>query len=164
MSGQRIEDVIHDVLKDDAQKNALDFITFMRANEIPLDESEGYWEVKLKDECVCYILITGSDEAPGPWTIWSDQVPGTWVVWDDAKYVDFPMDEHIRQTAWANINICANCGGCTPSGGKRKTVLGKDFDNLCNSALAFTNPNTEALACVKKMIEMRIHDILKYVG
>lgn len=163
MSNQRIEDVINNVLKDDARKNALDFITYLRANEIPLEESENYWEVKYRDKCVCYVYIDGSGEKPGPWTVWSDQEPGTWVTWSDENlrgtYENLAVDEHIREIAWANANFCASCGGdCNP--GKRKTILGKEFDNLCSSALAFTNPDTHTLNCVKKMIDMRKMDIL----
>lgn len=164
MPGQRIESVIHDVLKDDTQKHALDFIAYLRANEIPLEESESYWEVKYKDQCVCFILITGSDAFPGPWTIWSDQAPGTWVTWDDGndrnEHENLTVDEHIKQIAWANVNFCANCGGnCSP--GKRKTILGRDFDHVCSSAVAFTNPDSETVNCAKKMVDARKRDILR---
>lgn len=158
MSAQRIESVINNVLTGDARVNSLDFIAYLRANGISPGESESYWEIKHRDECVCYLLIDGSDEAPGPWTIWSDQAPGTWIAWADGEHADVSLDEHIKEVAWANVNPCGNCGGdCSP--GKRKTVLGKTFDHLCASALAFTNPSAEMLACAKKMIEARISDI-----
>jgi hypothetical protein len=164
MPNKRIEDVINDLLKGDAQKNALDFVAHLRASEIPLEESENYWEVKYQDESVCFLFITGADDAPGPWTVWSDQAPGTWAAWPDGEhsgeYVDFPIDGRIWEIAWANVNPCGGCGGdCSP--GMRKIVLGKAFDNLCKSTMAFTDPDAEALDCAKKMIDIRIGDILR---
>lgn len=162
MAVRGIENVIKDVLKYDAQKNALDFVTYLRSIDIPIeDESENYWEIKYKNECVCFMWISGSDDLPGPWTIWSAQVPGTWATWGNCKYVDFPIDEHIKEIAWRNVNVCGKCGGCDNIGGLRKTVLGKEFDDLCNSTMAFTNPDIEALECAKKMVDIRINDILK---
>lgn len=162
MPGKRIEVVAGDVLKGDTQKNALDFITYLRSIEIPIEEeSENYWEVKYKDECICFIWINGAEEIPGPWTIWSAQVPGTWAAWGNCEYVDFPLDEHVKEVAWKNVNVCGNCGGCSNVGGIHKTVLGKEFDDLCNSTMAFTNPDAEALKCAKKMVEIRKNDILK---
>ena len=39
MSKKKIEDVINETLKDEAQKNALDFIGFLRTNGIPNERS-----------------------------------------------------------------------------------------------------------------------------
>lgn len=166
MPNQKIEAVIGSVLTGDAKKNALDFVAYLRAKDIPFDESENYWEVKYKGECICFLWISGTGDLPGPWTIWSAQVPGPWATWDDGEdksqqYGDFSTDEGTKQIAWAHVNPCANCGGCDNLGGKRKRVLGKEFDNLCNSTLAFTNPDTEALECAKKMIDARIDQVLK---
>ncbi len=165
MAINKIENVITNVLKGDTQKNALDFVSYLKANEIPIQESENYWEIKYKGECVCFIWIDGSDAVPGPWTIWSAQIPGTWATWNDGKdsseYTDFQLDEQIKETAWANVNVCGNCGGCDLPGGSRKTVLGKEFDHLCNSAMAFTNPDIKALDCAKRMIDIRKSDIIK---
>lgn len=165
MPNERIEDVIGGVLVGDAQKSAFDFVAYLRANEIPLEESEKYWEVKYMDDCVCYIWIDGSDAMPGPWTIWSAQVPGAWAAWADGvysgEYVDLPIEKSMKEIAWANVNVCGKCGGCSSVGGRRKTVLGREFDHLCNSTMAFTNPDKESLRCAKKMVEIRIEEILK---
>lgn len=165
MPNQKIENVISTLLTDDARKNALDFIAHLRAEGIPIEESENYWEISYRDESVCFLWINGSNEMPGPWTIWSAQVPGAWAFWEDGEaggsYGDFPIEDEMRKIAWANINVCGNCGGCGKNGGRRKTVLGKEFDNLCKSALAFTNPDVKALYCAKKMIDIRKNEILK---
>lgn len=163
MSKQQMEDVIGAVLNGEARRNALDFAAHLRSHGIPLAEAENYWEVAYNGKSVCFLMITGSGDAPGPWTIWSDQEPGSWVAWredgtDRGAREIRPEDESVRETAWANLNRCASCGGeCSP--GKRKTVLGKAFDGLCSSALAFTDPDTEALNCAKRMVDARIRDI-----
>ena len=163
MASKRIEDVINDVLEGDSKKNALNFANYLRANEIPLDESDCYWEVKLNGKCMCFILIIDSDDAPGPWTVWSDQEPGTWSTWSDKdeikEYEDSTVDKHIKEIAWSHVNFCTNCGsGCNP--GRSKTILGKNFDNVCKSTMAFTDPDAEALECLKKMLDIRKRDIL----
>lgn len=164
MPAKRIEDVINDVLKGDAQQNALDFVAYLRANDIPIQESEAYWDIQYKGKSVCFLWIDGADQAPGPWTIWSDQEPGTWINWPEGDgssvHKDFALNEHTKEIVWAHVNHCASCGSdCSP--GKRKTVLGKAFDNLCGSALAFANPDAEALECAKKMVDMRKRDIVE---
>ena len=163
---RKIEDVVKELLKEETQKAAFHFIDFLRDNEVPIEESENYWEVKYNGQILCYIFINGLDDLPGPWTIWSDQVPGTWAAWPcethSGEYVDFPIDEHIRETAWKNVNYCGSCGGkCSP--GRNKIILGKEFEKVCNSAMSFTNPNMEALECAKKMVEIRMKDILKII-
>lgn len=162
MATRKIEDAISAVLTGDAQKNALDFVAYLRASEIPIQESDTYWDIQYEGKSVCFLWIDGANQAPGPWTIWSDQEPGTWIHWQDESgsntHEKFYLGEHTRNVVWAHVNRCANCGSdCSP--GKRKTVLGKSFDNLCGSALAFTNPDAEALYCAKEMVAMRKRDI-----
>jgi len=165
MSKEKIEANINEVLKDSTQENALDFIAYLGTDDMEYVHSDFCWDVKYKGESVCFIMIGGfEDKHLSHWVIWSDQVPGTWTSWADGdkndEYVDFPVDEHIKEIAWANVNKCGQCGGkCSP--GRRKTVLGKAFDNLCQSAMVFTNPDTEALDCAKKMIDARKGDISK---
>ena len=164
MPANTVEELIADVLKGETQKNALDFIAFLKASDIPFNYADNFLDVHLQGRNVCSVLITGSDEKPGPWTIWSEQEPGTWVTWPDGEQGDacrnVSVDERTKENAWANVNYCANCGGdCAP--GKRKTVLGKAYDGLCSSALSFTDPDAAMLDCAKKMVEARRNDILR---
>jgi hypothetical protein len=146
MSNKRIENVINDSLKGEARKNALDFIGFLRSNEIPIEESENYWEIKYKDDGLCFIWIDGSDNRPGPWTVWSH-----------GEYDIYLVDDNIKEIAWANVNPCGSCGGnCKP--GRTKTIFGKKFDNICNSVMAFTNPEFMAIECAKKLVEIRMNE------
>jgi len=145
MSDQKIEVVINEVLKGDTKKNALDFVAYLNDSEMIVGENHS--EVSYKDECICYMHIDGSDQVPGPWTIWSD---------DNAIYEhgDALLDDHTMEIAWAHANTCGSCGGgCSP--GKRKTIFDKEFDNICSSTFMFTNPDAETLECVKMLLAMR---------
>lgn len=147
MSNQKIQVLINEVLKGNAQKNALDFAAFLQANEMPIPHGEGYWEINYKDEAVCFLFINGESDIPGPWTIWSNDS-------DYNKSEDFPIDEQTKAIAWKYANKCGSCGqDCSP--GKTKKIFGKNFDNICSSTFMFTNPNAETLKGVKKLIEMR---------
>ena len=145
---KRIEDVINDVLKDDAQENALDFAAFLRTNEIPIEDGEGYWELKYKNEEVCMLFVNGEADIPGPWTIWSNDS-------DYNELEDFPIDEQTKEIAWKYANKCSGHCKCGNEPGKTKTIFGKEFKNICNSTFMFTNPNVETLNGVKKLVEMR---------
>ena len=80
---------------------------------------------------------------------------GTWTIWPQGDFSTAPtgFDPAMVEIAWVNVNVCGDCGsGCVP--GSRQTVFGKEFDNLCAGAvLAFSNPDAEALECVKKLLE-----------
>ena len=145
-----IENVINDLLTGDVQKNAQDFIAYLKANEMTVAS-----EVSYNGKSICYMHLDGQEGYPSPWTIWTDG-DYSW------EYEEVPMDEHMKKIAWAHVNTCAgeNCPGkCHP--GKSKVILGKEFDNVCNADMAFHVPDAETLACVKKLLEMRKVDALK---
>ena len=148
MPEKNFKDVARDVLKDNALTNALDFAAFLDLNGMPPQKAgETLWQVSHKDKCVCYIHIDGAAEMPGPWTVWPD---GSYADTPDG----FPMDEPTKETARAHINICGSCGApCSP--GKPATIFGKKFENVCNSVMAFNNPDSAALECLKKLTEAR---------
>ena len=111
--------------------------------------------VKYKSEYVCFVLINGNEDETEPesLTIWSDDSGSDW-------FENFPLDEHIKEIAWKNVDICANCGSCKSQDGTRKTIFGKEFDNVCRTTMRFDNPDSEAVECMKKMVEIRKNDII----
>ncbi len=147
------------------QKNVLDFVNYLKANEMQFERGKGYWEdklywiIKYKDEYVCFILINGfgSEEKFAPWTIWTDDS-------DSRCFSDFPLDESSKEFAWKNIDFCGNCGGCDNPGGSRKTIFGKEFDNVCITTMRFINPDTIEVECVKNLVKIRKNDILIKLG
>ena len=160
MLEQGIEQNIVEILSGDAQKNALEFVAYLRANEMLFERGKGYWEdkyywmIKYKNEYVCFILINGCEDKTEPegWIIWSDE--------SENWFAAFPLDEYMKEIAWKNVDFCGNCGGdCNP--GTHKTIFGKEFYNVCRTTMKFMNPDAEAMKCVKKIVEIRKNDILK---
>ena len=140
-----LEGGMRDLLRGDALKNALDFAAYLKANDMA--HTGVHCEVSCQGKCVCFLYIDGKQRAPGPWTIWT---AGEY----DSECGDVPMDARMKEIAWANVNVCGDCGaGC--SSGSRKTILGKEFDNVCGAVMAFNDPDAETLECVKKLLEMR---------
>ena len=156
---KKMEDVIIEVLAGDAQKNALEFASYLRENEFLFERGKGYWEdkfywmIKLRDEYVCFVLINGygsvgNTTEPEGWIIWFDNSGPNW-------FEDFPLDDRMKEIAWKNVDVCGNCGSCGSPGGTRKTIFGKEFDNVCITAIRFDNPDAEEVECAKKMVEIR---------
>lgn len=149
----KIEDTIHELLSGDTKKHALDFAAYLREIGMP-PVWGGTWDVNYKNaEGVCHILVNGNAQYPGPWTIWTDSE-------FYGAPEDFPVDENLKEKVWAHIKVCSSCG-CGDSPGKRKTILGKEFDNVCHAAMEFTDPNAEVLDCVKKLMLLRKNAIDK---
>ena len=147
---KKIEDAFNEYLTGEELKNALILAEFLSASEMVYD---GEYEMHYKDELVCYINTPREQ----------DKQWGIWTVGDYSnEYECFPIDERTKEIAWSNVVKCGNCGGtrdgvgCNP--GKTEVIFGKEFTNVCNGtdnlAMRFVNPDAEALACAKKMIEM----------
>jgi len=157
MLKKSIEKAIKRNLRGENFKNALDFTAFLRANKMAFVREGGYWKdklywsVKYKDEYVCFILI--GVEYPG-------EAPDRWVIWAAHEancFEDFPLDERMKEIAWANVDICGGCGHC--AGGARKMLFGREFDNVCLTSMSFSNPDAGTLAFMKKMVGIRRGDI-----
>lgn len=165
MSKITIEDVINKVFTDDKHKNALDFAAHLRNLNLPLKEFEKeektyFFDIDYKGVWLCYIHISKKSMR-----IFSSQVPCSWIYWsdgeDDVKYAEPTVDESIKKAAWKKVRKCTSCG-CKDAPGRRKRILGKDFDNVCVSALGFRMPtNAVDWECVKQMITAMKNDIDK---
>ena len=79
-----IDGAINKILTAGAQKNALDFVEYLLANDMIFERGKGYWEdkyyymIKYKDEYVCFILIGGENGKDSSWTIWVDDSGSMW--------------------------------------------------------------------------------------
>ena len=150
---EEIEGVIGTVLVDCPQRNALEFVSFLRGNGMVFERGKGYWEdkfywlIKFKEEYVCFLLIGGEETRDGSWAFWSDDSGSNW-------FEDFPLDESLKEIAWKNVDFCANCGGeCSP--GKGKVIFDRGFNNVCRTVFKFVNPDDGELACMKELVRMR---------
>jgi len=152
MIEQKIEDFVFEHLAGDTRQNALAFIAYLRENGMRfVRDQNGYWADKLywhilcNDAYVCFILINGYEE--GHWVIWFED-GGT------DCFADYPADERTKQIAWANVDMFkGDCGGGQCEG-LRKVIFGKEFESLYCTLMCFTNPDAEAVACMKKLAEI----------
>ena len=165
----KFEDVINKVFTDDKQKNALDLAAHIRALDLPLQEygkeQKTYWfNIEYKGVGLCYIRITQKAI-----TVFSSQVPCSWIYWsddeNDAPHAEPIVDENIKKYVWKRVRKCSNCG-CDSAPGRRKNILGKEYDNVCVSALGFHGVESAAkslssteLESIKQMITTMKNDI-----
>ena len=153
-----IEDVIKKNLTGHTQENALDFVAFLSAGEIAdgtgrisigryKEEDDVCWPMLCKSEWVGNISINA-----GGWTIYID---GEHI----GEHMDFPVDEQFREFVWAHVDHCGNCGQtCYP--GRHKRILGKEFENVCDTPFHFPNPDAETMENIRKLIAIRQRDII----
>ncbi|MCL2446914.1 MAG: hypothetical protein FWD06_09145 [Oscillospiraceae bacterium] len=142
-------------LAGDMQKNALAFVAFLRANDMQFERGGGYWADKLYfvinhvGKSVCYILIEQDN-----WTIWSDDS-------GEDSFAGASLGEHRNEIVWDNVNVCESTSRCFDGcQRKRRTIFGKSFDNVCGTAIKFTNPDAETVACMQEIFAIRKTDIL----
>ena len=166
MSKITIEDVINERLAPGMKENALDFSAHLRSLDLSLPEFEQeqrtYWfNIEYQGVMLCLINISHKSIR-----IDSSQIPCSWIYWSDeehgVEYDEPDVDDKIKKTAWKRVRICKNCGECGQAPGKRKKILGRDFDNVCISALGFSLPNTESWECAKQMVTAMKNDIDYY--
>jgi ribosomal-protein-alanine N-acetyltransferase len=156
-----METTIRTVLTDESQSVALDYVAHLRSNGVEFERGGGYWADKnyyiarYNNEAVCFILINADETNGEPlgFILWSDDSPHN-------SYANAPLDTLTKEITWQHVDICGNCGGCGNSGGSHKTILGKEFDNVCITTFRFDNPNVEETECAKKLIEIQIKDIM----
>lgn len=159
-SKPKIEEIITDVLDDDALDNALDFVAFLRANKLsPRWASLNAWAVSYRNQRICYIRVSGTAHyhnlEDGAWHINHVNYGQTNLVEDENEQC-IP-DKKLRDIVWNNVKYCAKCYNCKP--GNIVTVFEKQFNEVCHSWLTMKNPNTEILNCAKKIVLMRKQSI-----
>ena len=147
------EEKIKERLKGDAQNNAMDFVTFLRANKISLDyntSESGYggWNGAvggIVGNSIGYATFNGDEQGLGPWTFWFNSC--------DFEGSD-SADDEFKNAIWAFASPCGKCHEnwkkCMGSG--KRTILGKEFENQCHSPLMFTNPDAKTLENMKKFL------------
>ena len=162
MSEQKtIEENIEKFISGDALEDALNFVDYLKMNNIMVVFSghENVWHIRCeKDEHICVIVLfddpftpicfyDGVTKQSGHWTIF-------WGDYDKYEHYDVQVDDNFKEFCWASVHICENCP-CNNKMNMRKTIFGKDFENLCHCSLVFTNPDAAALEHIKKLVKMR---------
>ena len=68
----------------------------------------------------------------------------------------------MKETVWAHTSVCGQekCHeGWKDCGGGKKTIFGREYDNLCHGPLKFTNPDVKTLENIKKLLLLLKPDI-----
>ena len=153
-----ISDYITENLSLQDSETALDFVHFLKNQNCEFIKDNGYWKnkiyylIKLKDKFVCFIAIKDPDEPHNNWTVWSDDMSSDFLAMQEDDIL-------LRQSAWKHVDLCGKCGSC--GGGRKKIIFGKTFDNVCGCTFRFDNPDTDDLAALKKIVEIRLKEIDK---
>ena len=69
-------------------------------------------------------------------------------------------DTQILEVAWRHIGHCGRCGSC--AGGRSKIIFGKNFDDVCGCTFRIDNPSNKDLSFMKKMVDIRMREILDW--
>ena len=144
---QKFENEINNVLSGDKLKIAKDFLRYMESNGMTA-HAEHVGAFEYKGQWVCIACIIPMDGEP------------TMVIFDTPltkHFDDFQLDEQLKEFAWTHVNVCTSCGGssgCGSQPGLTKTILGKEFNNLCTSEVAFWNPDAATLGNILQIIDI----------
>ena len=147
MTVKKIETLIQETLPPPAQKDALEFIHHF-GPDVAFNDEGWCWQAIYQGEEVFHFRIGGFQNEPN-WLAWS-------ATGFDYSHVD--VDEATKKIAWDHICTCGTCGeACAP--GRQAVVFGRTFENCCTSSIMFVNPTGDALACVKKLVDIRLAHI-----
>lgn len=158
MKGSTIKNNICNELSRDEQAVALSFVDYLESRSLSSHRDTGvcwkdkiYYWVTLKDKCVCFIAIKDPDEKETGWTVWSDNMGSGFLE-------DYPAGDELKRVAWSHIDHCGHCGSCP--GGRRKTIFGKEFSDICGCTFRVDDPCADDLDFLKTMVDIRIQEIL----
>ena len=146
--GPIIEDRIHERLSGDAQKCALEYVAFLRANRFKIEwiEKHNGWNVKKKKASPAFLNVGGG----------SGDRNAFGIVFNSGDFKG-PADDALKEFAWAHVLVCpSGCGGTEICKLSRKclTVFGKDFKNVCIAPLDFWNLEGRELELAKELLLM----------
>jgi hypothetical protein len=151
---KKLEGKIKRALSGDMLKNALDFVAYMKANEMTLDIVTTVFSFLGKE--VCCLTLDGNSHPAGPWSIY-------WMEYDIYEQDDFKVDEQLKKFALDHIHFCST-GHCDNSPGKPRMIFGNQYENVCYCCLQFCMPDAEALENIKKLVELRKHNIITEIN
>lgn len=153
-----IEYYIQRELSLDEQNVALEFVRFLKEKQLNFYKDNGaYWKdkiyywVKQEDACVCFIAIKNPDEERKHWTVWAADMGSEWL---ENEYAS----DEVKETAWKYVDHCKECRSC--GGGRQKVIFGKEFNDVCGCTFRIDNPKNEDLLFLKKMVEIRMKEIV----
>ena len=153
----KIEDVIPEYLGGDTRQSALDFVEYLRENNMqPQWSSANSWKFSYKGKGAGHIRIEKDAWSPSPDNDFTKE------------FEDFVIKEGLRDFLWANPaycrpechrHTCAKRHGKTAETytGVTRKLFGKEFENMCASGgVRFPyNPDEKMVGYIKKLIDFR---------
>lgn len=164
----QLPEFVEGILDDGNKQTLLDFIEYCKSNKMSIRFSSGTrWKVCFKGKRVAKIEISVAGLRRGQYTFKNN----AWII--DVCYLNIESPEFesliksegLTEVVYQNICHCKGClkaciGNQVP--GVDKKVLGKVFRQVCVEVggLSFENPDSAALLCVKKLMDLRKNHIL----
>jgi len=152
------EDAFSEFLIGASKNNALDFIAWLRENNLtPRWDGIYRWKVSYKSKYICYINLSWPP-SNGIWEV----KPNRLFFGEYGKYI---TDDKLKNFALDIVNL----PGCNRQCGRMKNTefLGKKFDEVCSCwPFKVKNPDGEALDELKNLVltSRDIIDGLKAAG
>ena len=149
---QKIEDAIAELLIGENQKNALDFIVYLRTNKISLSQAyPDTWRASYKSKVACVIILQNNGLNI---SLRGDYSNG---------YEKIFINESMKQTLLANLWVkpCRECNKMC-SDGINASIFGKEYTKICKHMLNTTYffiSNADSVECAKLIIKKRCDDI-----
>lgn len=168
----KIEDVLPYCLDGEMLKSALDFVAWLRANKMnPVwagvhnqwkhtYKGTGLYVINLRatDPNIIKLRTADSNEEEKKWTVEP-------YLKNISKYNDSIINEGLQTYIWNNVGYCrhvlmgdCNFHGCAP--GMSKTIVGKEFKNIClahagigRRVMVAHDPDKNTIDCIKKLLE-----------
>jgi hypothetical protein len=146
MSNTVFEDKIKATLNGDTLKNALDFVAFLQANEgllaEPCEGTDG-WNIYVKGINSAFVNFSGENNN-----------------FDIVLHINTydgeePVDDDLKEFAWAHVLICPKgCGSSTLCGNSKinNKIFEKEYERICQSPLYFPNPYGNEIKMVQKLL------------
>ena len=173
-SKPKIEDFIHEYLGD-MQKNALDFVAYLRANKMSISKySKELWMVKYKSIRMCFIKLYMENEydtlPDGNYPAWS--INPNLIINNSHKYLNdnenLIISEGLQNIIWDNLIRCrfgeqGEGKGCSPgkacgNGTKVFTVIGKKITGVCSGCewtTGINDPDETTINGIKRLLELK---------
>jgi len=172
-----LEEHLRAALSGEQQKDALDFIAYLKAGGVTLDSkpphvmdsggSKGYCYSFGSDErrkIALFVVLVIEPFGRG-WTVCmgsADNGSADHMLTESERQTEAKStdDEALKEFAWKHVRICQHfrtngkeCG-CGNQPGIRVTVFGKAFDNNCNGNIEINNPHGETLESAKRLADV----------
>ena len=149
---QKIEDAVAGVLTGDLQKNALDFIAFLRENKISLSQAYAdTWRAAYKGKAAGVVILQNKGL--------NISLRGDYSSRYENILINDKMKNSLEKNLW--VKPCQYCNKACYDG-ITASLFGKEFTKICKHMLNttyFLITDADAVECARLIIQKRCDDI-----